>query len=135
MGVNTIVTVAVEPDCSDWILHDMLVRGRTAAAGPEVALAETKVTGTTVVVGLMSSVTMMFVARSGPLLVHDIGERGLAAGADVGLVGAELEVGPVTDRLAGCGQLGHEGVIAAVVFIAGNGLASWRSVELVSPAR
>ncbi len=69
VGVNTIVTVAVEPDWSDWILQETLVEVEPPLQVPEVALAETKVTGTTVVLGLMSSVTVMFVARSGPLLV------------------------------------------------------------------
>src|SRR5579863_7549641 len=70
VGVNTMVTVAVEPDCSDWILQDTLVEVEPPPQVPEVALAETKVRGIAVVDGLMSSVTVMFEAKSGPLLVR-----------------------------------------------------------------
>jgi hypothetical protein len=70
VGVNTIVIVAVDPDCNCGIVQETLVEIEPPEHCPEVALAETKVRGTIVVVGLRSSVTVMVFAGSGPLLVN-----------------------------------------------------------------
>ncbi len=68
VGVRTMVTVAVEPDCSDVIVQTaVLFPVAVWLQLPDVAVAEFKVTGTPVALRL--SVTVMFVARSGPLFV------------------------------------------------------------------
>ena len=71
VGATTMVIVAVEPDCRDGILQITLVVVEPPLQVPlGEALAETKVSGTSVTLGLKLSVTEMFVARSGPPLVR-----------------------------------------------------------------
>src|SRR5579872_1861374 len=70
VGVTTIVMVAVDPDCSDIgpqltlpLVELLLVQL------PELMLAELNVSGTIVAAELRSSVTVIPLARSGPLFV------------------------------------------------------------------
>lgn len=70
VGVTTIVMVAVDPDCSDIgpqltppPVELLLVQL------PELMLAELNVTGTIVAAELRSSVTVIPLAKSGPLFV------------------------------------------------------------------
>src|SRR5438445_13365652 len=65
VGTRSIVTVAVEPDCSGAMAQTRVVLPEVWLQ-PEVDL---KVTGTIVAAGLRSAVTVMLVATSGPLLV------------------------------------------------------------------
>src|SRR5579863_9541191 len=69
VGVSTIVTVAVEPDCNEGIVHEALIPVVPAQILPAVTLALSKVTGTEVVDVLMSSLTVMLLTRSGPWFV------------------------------------------------------------------
>ena len=64
-----IVTVAVEPDCSELMVQLTLVPLAPPPQVPDVAVAESNVTGTPVDASEMSSVTTTPVAKSGPLLV------------------------------------------------------------------
>src|SRR5579863_3465636 len=69
VGVAVIVTVAVEPDCSEGRLQ--LTTGFVDAPPhvPELTLAVTLVKATFVTVWLILAVMVMLLAKSGPLLV------------------------------------------------------------------
>jgi hypothetical protein len=70
VGLTTIVTVAVDPDCRE--IGPQLTPPPVELAPvhvPEVMLAETKVSGTIVAAALRLSVTVIPLARSGPLFV------------------------------------------------------------------
>jgi hypothetical protein len=70
VGVTTIVTVAVEPDCSEGRLQlTMEFVEPPPPQVPAVVLAETNVNGTIVFAGLRLSNNVMLVAKSGPVLV------------------------------------------------------------------
>src|SRR5215472_4035925 len=69
VGVITMVTVAVEPACSEGRVQLTTELVETPPQVPELVLADTKVTGTPVIEGLRLSVSVRLVARSGPLLV------------------------------------------------------------------
>src|ERR1700682_6549078 len=67
VGVTTMVTVAVDPDCNEFIVHTAVLPVAVWLQLPDVAVAELNVTGMPLAPRL--SVIVMFVARSGPLFV------------------------------------------------------------------
>ena len=69
LGITTIVIVAVEPDCKDGMLQLTVLAVDTPPQVPEVVAADWKVSGTPVTVELRLSVTVILLARSGPLFV------------------------------------------------------------------
>src|SRR5271168_5353921 len=70
VGVRTMVMVAVEFACKVGMVQVTVAPVEPPLqGGEEVEAPETKVTGTNVIVELMSSVTVILVATSGPLLV------------------------------------------------------------------
>ena len=69
VGVTTIVTVAVEPACSDGRLQLTTALVRTAAASPGTGAGRNKCQRHTRNRWLRLSSTVMLLATSGPLLV------------------------------------------------------------------
>src|SRR5271154_6457885 len=68
-GITTSVTVAVEPDCSELITQPAVVDVEVPVQVPAVAAMDCNPSGTLVISGRRSIVTLMLFARSGPLLV------------------------------------------------------------------
>src|SRR5712691_2534762 len=69
VGVAEMIIVAVEPDCSEGRLQLTMVLVDAPPQVPEVTLAVMAVRGTPVTAELRLSVTVMLLAKSGPLLV------------------------------------------------------------------
>ena len=69
VGVTTTVIVAVDPDCNEGTLQLTTALVDAPPQVPDVTLAETNVNGTMVIWELKLSVTVILVAKSGPVFV------------------------------------------------------------------